>query len=237
MIDIYSACFKTRFPTQLMSKWLLTLPVSTRAKIRQYHRWQDQQASLLGKLLLREALVANGAAADCLEQLQLDSYGRPHLGDKGDFNISHSGEFVLCARTSAGKVGVDVERVRALDISEFQRYFSPENWLEIIGEENPLRSFFDHWTMRESVIKADGRGLSIPLANLVVKNGTMALDGKKWFLQKLDLAPGYCCHLATDRADYEIRMNRGAESGFLNLHSECIPCGSKSHVVRYLPQG
>ncbi|MBU0485489.1 MAG: 4'-phosphopantetheinyl transferase superfamily protein [Proteobacteria bacterium] len=214
MIEIYIACFKTRLSDDVMHKWMTTLPGSIRDAISRFQRWEDRQASLYGKLLLREALTLNGADPDCLEHLRLDRYGRPYLEERVDFNISHSGEFVVCAVTSFGKIGVDVERVRALDIVEFQKYISPENWQEINRQEDPLRSFFDHWTMRESVIKADGRGLSIPLDNLAVKNGAVALEGKEWFLRKLDLAPDYCCHLATDRNDLEIMLHKGVEIRF-----------------------
>ncbi|MDR2383938.1 MAG: 4'-phosphopantetheinyl transferase superfamily protein [Prevotellaceae bacterium] len=34
---------------------------------------------------------------------------------------------------------------------------------------NPFFTFYDYWTIKESVIKAEGRGLSIPLKNIFVK--------------------------------------------------------------------
>ena len=192
-----------------LNNCLSTLPAFLGEKILRYRRWEDRQAVLVGKLLLREVLAKRGYAPDCLERLRFDSYGRPHLEENVDFNISHSGEFVLCAVASGGRVGVDVERVRDLDISQFHKYFSAESWQEITASENRPQSFFDHWTMRESVIKADGRGLSIPLKKLHVEEGAVALDGKNWFLKKLDLAPGYSCHLATDGKNPEINMRIG----------------------------
>ena len=212
MIDILYRRFATPLPQDALENCLSTMPAFIGEKIQRYRRWEDRQAGLIGKLLLKEALTGHGYGSDCLSKLQTDSYGRPQVGGAVDFNISHSGEFVVCAITSLGRVGVDIECIRDMDISGFQRYFSQESWQEISASVKDLRCFFDHWTMRESVIKADGRGLSVPLKELNVKEGKVVLDSKIWHLKKVELSSSYCCHLATDIENAELHINIAANS-------------------------
>ncbi|MDO8721938.1 MAG: 4'-phosphopantetheinyl transferase superfamily protein [Syntrophales bacterium] len=216
MIDILYTRFATPFPQEVLENCLLTMPAFIREKIQRYHRWEDRQAGLLGKLLLREALTWYGYGPDYLSRLQTDGYGRPRVGDSLDFNISHSGEFVVCVITAVGRVGVDIERIRDMDISGFHRYFLQESWQEISASVNDLRCFFDHWTMRESVIKADGRGLSVPLKELNVKEEKVVLDSKVWHLKKVELSSSYCCHLATDIENPELHILAPAQIPFLS---------------------
>ena len=208
MIDILYKRFAIPFSQEVLENCLSTMPAFIGEKIQRYRRWEDRQAGLIGKLLLKEALAGHGYGSDCLSKLQTDSYGRPQVDGAVDFNISHSGEFVVCVITSVGRVGVDIERIRDMNIAGFHRYFSQECWQEISAAVNGLRCFFDHWTMRESVIKADGRGLSVPLTELNVKDGKVVLDGKVWHLKKVELSSSYCCHLATDIENPELHIGR-----------------------------
>jgi len=208
LIDILYTHFATPFPQEALENCLATMPAFIAEKIKRYRRWEDRQSGLIGKLLLKEALARHGYGSDCLSRLQTGSYGRPRVSGSVDFNISHSGEFVVCAITAVGRVGVDIERIRDMDISRFHRYFFQESWQEISASVNDLRCFFDHWTMRESVMKADGRGLSVPLTELNVKDGKVVLDGKVWHLKKVELSSSYCCHLATDIENPELHIGR-----------------------------
>jgi 4'-phosphopantetheinyl transferase len=60
-------------------------------------------------------------------------------------------------------------------------------------------TFYRYWTAKESLIKADGRGLQIPLVGLEI-GGSMGgmQDGGRWDLRALDFFPGYACHIASE---------------------------------------
>jgi 4'-phosphopantetheinyl transferase len=64
------------------------------------------------------------------------------------------------------EIGIDVENsIRKIDINIANRFFSKQE-SEVLGQtmENEKQNlFFDFWTLKESYIKARGRGLSIPL--------------------------------------------------------------------------
>ena len=77
-----------------------------------------------------------------------------------------------------------------------------------MNSENKTTGFYDFWTMKESVLKGDGRGLSIPMGQVIIKDGRARLDGAKWFLTRLDFGPDYSCHLATKVEFPEIEIEK-----------------------------
>jgi len=52
--------------------------------------------------------------------------------------------------------------------------------------------------MKESVIKADGRALNIPLTEVTAGGGRAGLSGKSWFVREVDIDRGYQCCVATE---------------------------------------
>jgi 4'-phosphopantetheinyl transferase len=97
-------------------------------------------------------------------------WGKPELPEtvsRVRFNVSHSGEVALLAFALDRHVGVDVE-TRAMDLdfaSLAGAYFSKAERAAIVALPPESRGdlFFDFWTCKEASIKADGRGLSVPL--------------------------------------------------------------------------
>jgi 4'-phosphopantetheinyl transferase len=92
--------------------------------------------------------------------------GKPAVLEAGiRFNVSHSGDYALLAFAEDADVGVDVERLRGgrvvgdlarrvLSPSEFERFAA-------LAERDREKAFFQIWTLKESVLKAMGSGLSV----------------------------------------------------------------------------
>ena len=57
------------------------------------------------------------------------------------------------------------------------------------------------------VIKADGRGLSIPLQNIKIKYDMAFYEEKMWHIKPISINCNYTCHLATDMIANEIRLS------------------------------
>lgn len=81
------------------------------------------------------------------------------------FNVSHFGNWVVLAVEDVGSIGIDVERMSPIDLDIAKRYFSSYEYSDLmsISPEYRIEHFFRLWTLKEAYIKADGRGLSIPL--------------------------------------------------------------------------
>lgn len=215
MIQVLYVNFNKKFPDDLWNHYLNRLPLTIRNKIRRYVRWQDRHAGLFGKLLLLEGLRDYGYPRSCLESLLQNEFGRPFLSSEIDFNISHSGEYAVCAISDKGRVGIDVEAVRPLNLLHFQSYLTDEEWRAITKSRAPYNTFYHYWTIKESVIKADGKGLSTPLSDVVIRDRKALLKEAVWFLSALNLHPHYKCHLATNLENYEIRIRKISDH-FLN---------------------
>lgn len=97
-------------------------------------------------------------------------YGKPHIGnpiENVEFNLSHSGQSVVCALSLHRALGIDIEQVRRPpNLLDFARdSFSPSEVMELAThpQDNQINRFFEYWTLKESYIKARGMGLSLPL--------------------------------------------------------------------------
>lgn len=103
------------------------------------------------------------------------------------FNLSHSGDLVLCGAAREQPVGVDVEVVRQLDDlpALLRSSFSADERRQFDALDASLRheAFFAAWTRKEAVIKALGTGLSTEPARIEVtidprrQPGVVAIDG------------------------------------------------------------
>jgi 4'-phosphopantetheinyl transferase len=109
-----------------------------------------------------------------------NEFGKPLLANNRNlhFNISHSGNLIGCA-LSDYPIGIDVEKCTdTFDPALAERYFTrPE--IAFIHSLNKGREagFYCIWTLKESYIKAIGKGLSFPLHSFsVVTNGKMEVS-------------------------------------------------------------
>jgi 4'-phosphopantetheinyl transferase len=85
--------------------------------------------------------------------------GRPYISDnvcrKGDFNLSHSGNWIVAALTHHGRIGVDVEKIGPLN-EELLTYALSETELEMIHQQSPVdqvKTFYELWTTKEAIYK------------------------------------------------------------------------------------
>lgn len=85
--------------------------------------------------------------------------------DEIHFSLSHSGYRVMCVISTA-PVGCDVELVKDRNMNIARRFFTEEEYADIMEQPDDSAKadrFFRYWTLKESFIKCDGRGLGMPL--------------------------------------------------------------------------
>lgn len=179
---------------------LTRLPPAMRKEIPVLLRWQDRQARLLGRLLLRGGLQRLGLA-NGLEGWACDPSGRPRLsGCEADFSISHANGLALCAVSATRRVGVDVERRAALDLPSLRAAFGPGEWAEIQAAADPALALLRLWTAKEAALKADGRGLALEPSGIDARGRVIRLGETDWNILRPELGEGWVCGLATDAA-------------------------------------
>jgi 4'-phosphopantetheinyl transferase len=114
-------------------------------------------------------------------------YGKPYLKDypNFNFNISHSGDFVVCAIDN-NPIGVDIEEIKYMEYEDIAKNFFTTDEFDYITKNDSYSSlsrFYEIWTLKESFIKCCGRGLAMPLKSLSIgideyKNIRVFTDGK-----------------------------------------------------------
>ena len=90
----------------------------------------------------------------------VDEYGKP-AGEEVEFNFSHSGSIAVCA-VSHTPVGVDVEKIRDVNMDIAKKKFCSNEYKNIINSQQPREKFFEYWVKKESYVKALGMGLRMP---------------------------------------------------------------------------
>ncbi len=113
-------------------------------------------------------------------EYKIDEFGKP-CGEKVEFNFSHSGNIAVCA-VSDNPVGVDVEKIRDIDINIAKKKFSTKEYDFITNSTDPTNSFFEIWVKKESYVKALGKGLRIPLNEI----DTDAITEWKFYMYNID---------------------------------------------------
>ncbi len=151
--------------------------------------------------------------------IQAGDYGKPALRDSrvpAQFNVSHSGDYILIGITAGAQCGVDIERSTAHRSEQAiaDRFFCSREAEWLRRTEN---GFLRLWTTKEAIIKAIGRGLSIPLSDVDV---TDVVEGKTsvitlrtiepapqtLWLKELNLMNDYTAAVAVIGAERSIRL-------------------------------
>ncbi len=151
----------------------IPLSVFDLSRIGKMRRIEDRERSIAGRLLLQHAIMNLNISKDAVCAIEWDKFKKPFIKSiyPLQFNISHSGQCVVCALTS-GKVGVDIEKMDyRIDIDDFANVFSEKELDFIYAVSTPHRQFYKLWTLKESILKAKGTGfLTSPIEVLTLEN-------------------------------------------------------------------
>jgi 4'-phosphopantetheinyl transferase len=201
MIRVYYTILEKPQDPDLFQHYLELMPNIVKENIFKYRRWQDALACLLGKLLLLEGLRSFGYPASTLQNIQYTAHNRPYFSIDIDFNIAHADGLVACAVSDTGSVGIDVEKIEAVPLQDFKNIWSNDEWRMINDAVDSYVQFFRLWTMKEAAMKADGRGLSIPLPEVKLGRGKATIGTSTWILKELFLDPAFMIHIASGTAE------------------------------------
>lgn len=198
MIYVFYCISSERLKPKSFNYFLQQLPPDIQNQVIKFKNWQDVQRGLLSKALLIKGMKALGLCSYSLHQLKLTEFNRPYFDNSVDFNISHSGEYVICAISKTNRIGIDIEEIKDVPILEFDSQFSTQEMEEIFQDKNSLHAFYTLWTQKEAFLKAIGTGLYVPLHQISINNNKIMWDDVSWFLTEIKLDQRYVSHLATN---------------------------------------
>jgi 4'-phosphopantetheinyl transferase len=202
------------------------------AKASRFHFESLRRFSIVGRGALRFLLGTYTGIGAAAVRFRFGPKGKPMLAKSAPvkFNLAHSGEIALVGVTLDCEIGVDVERVRAIDdMKQIAHHFF---CLEEANELMTLRpiereaAFFRCWTRKEAFIKATGEGLNEPLDRvqvtllpglparfIKVNNNIQAAE--EWTLHDIQAVPKYVGALAYRDARRPLRIRPLINAGEL----------------------
>lgn len=166
MIYKYAMKITEKANTDVFQQFELMISTERREKIKKYYFDEDKKRSILAEVLLRHSLKKDFGISS--EQIQFinNNYGKPKLKnfEHIHFNLAHSGDWVVCVVSDA-PIGIDVEQIKTIDIGIAKAFFTSDEYKDILSQpkENQIKYFHKLWTLKESYVKAEGKGLYIPL--------------------------------------------------------------------------
>jgi len=179
MIEVYAIRVDDFIDDNTNNQLLSHISREKREQIKRFHFIEDAKRTLYGDLMARYLVCDKLKLSNSQLIFYKNEFGKPFLKDYSDFyfNISHSGVWVVCV-IGEKEVGIDVEQIKPVDISIAKRFFSKNEYQNLMQRPEQFRVeyFYDLWTMKESYIKYRGEGLSIPLNSFDVCTGGDSLD-------------------------------------------------------------
>lgn len=132
---------------------------------------KDRNRSLGAGIALDHALETYGLREKSVEY-EFGEWGKPSLKYQPNvyFSLSHSGDYAICSIGDKA-IGNDIELIKHGRLKVADRFFAKEelDWMYAVQDEEEItQRMFRIWTMKESFLKATGKGISLPLGDFAV---------------------------------------------------------------------
>lgn len=199
-IEVYAIKNSDHIRNETYRALFHTLSPDRQDYVSKFRRASDYQRSVLGDAMVYRILRDKLGLDPMNIEIVRNAYGKPFLKDHDNlhFNVSHSGHWIVCA-VSHEPVGIDVEKIEAIDMDIAKRYFHKTEFNSLLSCDPSVRlsRFFDLWTLKESYIKAVGKGLHLPLDSfaLALQDGEwdpiVGEDGETYYFKQYAVEEGY----------------------------------------------
>lgn len=182
----------------LFNKLMEYISEGKKAKISRFRNNKDKYRGLISEILIRNIICAQLNISNEEIFFVENEFGKPFLKgyDNFHFNISHSGQWIVCT-VDDKDIGIDIEKIESIDYRELSENFFSEKEYKFIFEStlsDQLKNFYRIWTLKESYIKAEGKGLSIPLKSFaieIINNETIQVVSRnsfsKYYFKEFDI--------------------------------------------------
>ncbi|MCX6356946.1 MAG: 4'-phosphopantetheinyl transferase superfamily protein [Candidatus Aureabacteria bacterium] len=202
VIEVCAARIPEIVEASIFYELMSYLPEAKQAAIKKFVKRHDTQRALVSEILIRSIICRTLKMKNSEIEYVYNNYGKPSLKNRPDFyfNLSHSGEWAVCT-VDKEPIGIDVEQIRPIEAIDLgKRFFSKGEYDDLLkrSESTRLRYFYDLWTLKESYIKAWGKGIFTSLDSFTVRmhsDGEITLhtdnEFKKCFFKQYRIGDNY----------------------------------------------
>ncbi|MEL7001263.1 MAG: 4'-phosphopantetheinyl transferase superfamily protein [Bacteroidota bacterium] len=193
MINVcYTICPKS-IDRDTLQRVMDSLPESVLEEAKQLNDERRRLNFLTGRLMLKQMVP------DELMKIERTNLGKPYLSNGQQFNISHSGALVVCAVSNKQRLGVDSEKVKKVNLQDYDSALNDDDHYSIRNARDKMKAFYRIWTQKESLMKADGRGIFINMKDIILDNMEGYIKGEptKWRIISFTVGDDYeisVCH-------------------------------------------
>jgi 4'-phosphopantetheinyl transferase len=170
-----------------------------------------------------------------------NEYGKPFLKNSNiHFNMSHSHNMVSYIVALNYRVGIDIElhdnNLNIQELTSLVLTSAESKYLSGLKSKEKLELFYHLWTKKESLIKANGQGLSYPIntietialssgSNILLTNEKNILQQEEeWYYYELETPKNYSGAIAMENKIDEVvylEMNN-QQNIFDNIRLRCL---------------
>ena len=197
MLEVLSMEIESEIPEKTLSRLMALVSPAKRDRVERLLSKRNAVNMLMGEVITRMAISVRTGLKNHMLEFSLNQYGKPLLLNDPDlhFNISHSGNLVVCALDNK-PVGIDVEIHKQVNLKIARRYFcQDENNFIIADMGKVIERFYKIWTMKESYVKWEGRGMSTPFDSFSVLD---IMRQNRMFFHSMDVRAGASCNICTN---------------------------------------
>lgn len=209
----------------------LLISSKKKRKIEKFVNKNDKIRTLIGEMLIRSIIVQELGIRNKHIIFEENHYGKPYL--KGypiiNFNISHSGYFVVCA-IDEQPIGVDIEEVKPIEYEDIaKKIFTIHEFMYITKQNSDLQlsKFYEIWTLKESYIKCCGQGLSTSLKSFSIdidQNETINViinnEHNEYACKKLEIESGYKMAVCSVNKEISDNVEMIDQNSLINNYSK-----------------
>lgn len=154
-------------------KWYALMSGEKQARVDRFRFEDDKKRTVAGEMLARKAISEWCNVPENSIVFEQTETGKPYAkGLPVEFNISHSGDMVVCA-VDDKTIGIDIEKIRPIDLKVAKRICTEEEQIYLFGrtptdqdfiytsDHEILTRFFKLWTAKEAYCKLKGNGIGM----------------------------------------------------------------------------
>ena len=154
-------------------KWYALMSKDKQLCVDRFRFVDDKKRTVAGEMLARKAIAEWCSVTPESIVFGTQEYGKPYAkGLPVEFNISHSGDMVVCA-VDDNPIAIDIEKIRPIDLTVSKRICTDDELIYLFGytpteqdfayttDHEILTRFFELWTDKEAYGKCIGVGMQM----------------------------------------------------------------------------
>ncbi|MFE3576471.1 4'-phosphopantetheinyl transferase family protein [Lysinibacillus sp. NPDC059133] len=202
MVEIYAVKIPEYITGLQFSRLTQYVDLQKKERIKRFVKVEDAYRTLIADILLRSLICEKFGIINHDIIFNVTEYGKPYLKnvEQLSYNISHSGDWVVIALNNF-EIGIDIEMIKPIDFNFAKQFLTEYEYFDLMSiqeKRKRLEYFYDLWTLKESYVKAIGKGLFFPLKDFTIQKDSLnkitfqsSLDTNSWYFKQYEVDHDY----------------------------------------------